>query len=449
MRALSHDDDEGDIFATVQSTSVPNTLALPGAKLEVVEGPDQGRAVTACARVVRVGKAPDNDLVLSDESVSRHHCEVRLRGSEVRLVDLGSTNGTTVDGVRAVEVILSSASLIRLGSTSIRVSAVSEPLRIELSRRDRFGGLLGTGAAMREVFSVLERVAPSEATVLLEGESGTGKELAAEGIHAHSARVDGPFVTVDCGAIAEGLIESELFGHVRGAFTGAIGDRVGLFEQAHGGTLFLDEVGELPLALQPKLLRALEKRQVRRVGSSETHPIDVRVVAATNRDLAVEVNRGTFREDLFFRLAVVRVKLPPLRQRAEDVPMLVRHFVDCLAPDRVDLSAELVGSLAQRSYPGNVRELRNAVERALALASNKLSDAPGTPAPSDLDALIELPFKEGSRRLTEEFERRYLERAMRLSGGSVSGAARIAGLSRRHVHNLLRRHGLRFDDDET
>lgn len=423
-------------------------VTLPGTKIIVVEGPDAGVEIVAHRSVVRVGKANDNDLVLGDRSVSRHHFEIRVRKDAARLVDLGSTNGTTVDGVRVVEVFLSAASLIRLGSTAIRISPLTEPIRVPLSPREQFGDLLGRSAAMREVFGILERIAPSEASVVLEGESGTGKELAAEAIHTHSARAEGPFVAVDCGAIPTALIESELFGHVRGAFTGAVQDKRGLFEEADGGTLFLDEIGELPLELQPKLLRALEKRQVRRVGSTSPQTIDVRVVAATNRDLLVEVNRGAFREDLYYRLAVVQVRLPPLRARAEDVPLLIEHFVRCFAPERDDAAPHLVATLGRKSFPGNVRELRNAVQRALALSTPDEfpTESAKVAQGRDYGRLVEMPFKEGARQLMEEYERAYLERALRVSGGSIAGAARIAGLSRRHTHTLVTRHGLRSDD---
>ena len=427
--------------ATVANAGKGTALKLPSILLTVLEGPDRGTTITAQRGVVRVGTARDNDLVLSDDEVSRRHLEVRLGASSVRVVDLGSTNGTTVDGVTIHDATLTAASRITLGNSTLRASPVDEPVVLALSDQASFGGLIGESIAMRQVFGVLERVAPTNATVVLEGETGTGKEVAAEAIHAASPRHEGPFVAVDCGAIPESLIESELFGHVRGAFTGAVSDRQGVFEMAHGGTLFLDEIGELPLALQPKLLRALEKREVRRLGDSQTRRVDVRVVAATNRDLAVEVNRGAFREDLYFRLAVVRLALPPLRARSEDIPMLIAHFVRCLAPGGAHDVAAITASLTGRSYAGNVRELRNAVERALAIGPlpPNAASAHGV----DVDALLELPYKEGLALLTEQFERRYLKRALDKSGGSVSGAARLAGLSRRYVQTLMARHGLR------
>jgi transcriptional regulator with GAF, ATPase, and Fis domain len=435
--------------STVAQPLACGILSLPGIKLTVLEGPDRGQEVTARRGVVRIGTERDNDLVLTDDAVSRRHLEVRLSSDEVRVRDLGSTNGTIVDGVRICEAILSAASLIRLGSSTIRATPVDEPVKVLLSTRARFGGQLGRSTAIREVFAILERVAPSEATVVIEGETGTGKELAAEAIHAHSPRAQGPFVAVDCGAIPHGLVESELFGHVRGAFTGAVQERRGVFEEADGGTLFLDEVGELPLELQPKLLRALEKREVRRVGASQSRKIDVRVLAATNRDLAAEVNRGNFREDLFFRLAVVRVRLPPLRARRDDIPMLIRHFVECLRPDRLDRVEPLVAALANRSFPGNIRELRNAVQRELTLGDELAPGETSTErvAAAEFRPLLDLPYKEGMARLVEQFEREYLEHALGVCGGSVSGAARRAGLSRRYVQTLMVRHGWREPPD--
>jgi DNA-binding NtrC family response regulator len=428
-------------------------LQLPGLKLTVVEGPDRGREVTVRRGIVRIGSGTDNDLCLTDGAVSRRHLEVRLRGDEVHVVDLSSTNGTNVDGVRVMEAILAPASLIRVGSTAIRATPVADPVVVPLSPRSSFGGLLGQSPAMREAFAILERAAPTEATVLITGETGTGKELAAEGLHVHSPRADGPFVTIDCGAIAATLVESELFGHVRGAFTGAAGDRRGVFEEADGGTLFLDEIGELPLEMQPKLLRALEKREVRRVGASTAKKVDVRVVAATNRDLAVEVNRGNFREDLYFRLAVVEVLLPPLRSRRADVPTLVRHFMDQFAPGAALISDEMMQALAARPWPGNVRELRNAVERASAMVSPEeakfVATAPDTGTALELmQAYFQMPIKEASDKWSELFQRAYLEHVLRQARYSVSGAARLAGVNRRYVHRMMKKYDIRAADTD-
>ncbi len=421
-------------------------MELPGVKLTVVDGPDRGTEVVAKRGRVQIGTAKDADLVLTDTAVSRRHVEVRLAGPRMIVRDHSSTNGTRVDGVQVLEAVISSGALLQVGETTVRVSAVDEPIVIPLSTKQSFGSLLGGSPAMREVFSILERVAPTEATVLVTGETGTGKELVAEAVHDASPRAEGPFIALDCGAVSASLMESELFGHVRGAFTGAIGDRRGVFEEADGGTLFLDELGELPLDLQPKLLRALEKREVRRVGESRARKINVRVVAATNRDLASEVNKGSFREDLYFRLAVVEVKLPPLRARREDIPTLVTHFVKRLRPDAPAPAPELLSRLAKKAWPGNVRELRNAVERVLALGGTQATSGEAAP-PSDglLGAVLAMPYKEGLERWVGEFERAYLQEALRAAGGSVSEAARRSGVTRRHIQRLMKRHGLSRD----
>lgn len=423
-------------------------LRLPGVKLSIVDGPDRGREVVARRGVVRIGTATDNDLVLTDSAVSRRHLEVRLRSEELIVVDLDSTNGTVVDGVRIKEAMLPSGSLVRVGGSVIRVIPVEDPVVIPLSARERFGGLLGRSVAMREVFAILERVAPTEATVLVEGETGSGKELVAEALHSYSPRADGPFVTIDCGAIAENLMESEIFGHVRGAYTGATSDRQGVFEEAHTGTLLLDEIGELPISLQPKLLRALEKREVRRVGSSEARTVSVRVLAATNRDLAAEVNRGTFREDLYYRLAVCQVRLPSLRQRRDDIPLLIQHFLDMFSPDSPPPSEELIQAYCSRPWPGNVRELRNAVERAVAMAAPSQGAAPQRVVEEGgchqaMEALFPLPLKEGLEQWTELYARAYLDHVLHLSGGSMTGAAQIAGVNRRYLQRMMKRYNLR------
>jgi DNA-binding NtrC family response regulator len=284
------------------------------------------------------------------------------------------------------------------------------------------------------VFDVLERAARAESTVLIQGESGTGKELAAQAIHAASPRAAGPFVVVDCSALAPSLAESELFGHERGAFTGAVAARTGAFEEASGGTVLLDEIGELPLELQPKLLRALQMRQVRRVGATAYRDIDVRVVASTHRNLARMADEGTFRDDLYYRLAVVVVTLPPLRQRTEDIPLLARELARQIRPNEpVTLDASIVAALAAYAWPGNVRELRNALERLLVLG-----EAPEGLAPvSDV-----LAYHDARRRALDAFERSYCRELLETSGGVVARAAERAGLSRQMLHRLLRRHGV-------
>ncbi len=427
-------------------------LSLPGLALSVMRGPEAGKKLVVGSGEVRIGAARDNELVLSDPSVSRRHVRLELKAREVWVEDLGSTNGTRIDGVRIARAVLAPGATLELGNTAIRAEPVDEPIRIALSTASHFGHLLGASVEMRRVFAMLERVSSTDATVLVQGETGTGKELVAEAIHAASPRRDGPLVTFDASAVAPTLIESELFGHVRGAFSGATADRRGVFEEASGGTLFIDEIGELPLELQPKLLRVLEGRQVSRVGESRWRPVDVRVIAATNRELAAEVNRGQFREDLYFRLAVVTIGLPALRHRLDDLPMLVRHFWKRFT-HADEAPPALVRDLAARAWPGNVRELRNAVERAAVMRGAELG-APISEVVSEaasaaaFEALFELPIDDAKERMEAQFLRAYLEHALAKSGGSVSGAARLVGTNRRYIQRLMKRYDLRGDDDE-
>jgi transcriptional regulator with GAF, ATPase, and Fis domain len=302
--------------------------------------------------------------------------------------------------------------------------------------------LLGESIAMRRLFGLLEHVARTDATVLIEGETGTGKELIAEALHEESLRSGGPFVVFDCSGVQASVLESELFGHVRGAFTGAVADRVGAAEAADGGTLFLDEIGELPLELQPKLLRLLEQREVRPVGQSKARTVDLRIIAATNRSLSKQVERGRFREDLYYRLAVVVAVAPPLRERMEDVPMLVEHFFREFArrerSDRI-LTPSLMSSFTARSWSGNVRELRNAVERSIALGTSSHTEPSEATARGRSLVDLALPLKSAAI----EFERAYLREALQAAGGNVTRAAQLAGTSREFVHRAIKRYNLR------
>ena len=435
-----------DVWKTHILGSGEERLRIPGFRISVTKGPDKGAELRATRAEISVGTLESNDLRLADPTISRNHLAIEARPDGFRLRDLGSTNGTFVAGVRVGEAVVQPGVDIELGETRLRLAAISDPFDVPLYKGDRFGPLLGASVAMRQVFALLDRAAQTQATVLLLGETGTGKDLAAEAIHQASPRSAGPFVVVDCGAIPEALIESELFGHERGAFTGAVEKRTGAFEAAHGGTVFLDEVGELPLALQPKLLRVLERRVIKPIGSNTGKEVDVRVVAATNRDLRAEVNRGAFREDLFFRLSVITVRMPPLRERREDIEGLAQSFLRTVAPSQPELPAGLRQRLAAHHWPGNVRELRNAVERAVAMGEHwTLGDHPAPAAAgAELpEADPRLPFKEAKQRLVERFERPYLEKLLAATAGNVSAAARQAGLDRVHLLKLLRRHGLR------
>jgi transcriptional regulator with GAF, ATPase, and Fis domain len=448
-------DGAGDAFEGIRTRVIdrPARMELPGVGLVVIDGVDRGRSVRLAHGVARIGSAPSSTLQLGDPTVSRLHCEVAVR-DRIMIRDCGSTNGTFVDGVRVLEAQLTAGAMLRVGATTLRVDLLDEPGFVELSARSSFGELIGASPEMRGVYAVLEKVAGSDATVLIEGETGTGKELAARALHDASGRAAGPFIAVDCGAIPENLIESELFGHVRGAFTGASADRRGAFEEAHGGTLFFDEIGELPLGLQPKLLRALETREVRRVGASRAHPVDVRVVAATNRSLARSVNTGTFREDLYYRLAVIEIEMPPLRARREDIPALARHFHERFSGSSDALPEGLANALCQRAWPGNVRELRNFVQRAVSLGWQppaEPADAGGAgsrPLP-DPQALVplELPLKEARLAWMEQFESVYVRALLEKTGGNVTRAAALAGVNRRFLQRLMARLGIRSRDD--
>ncbi|MFO0756841.1 MAG: sigma 54-interacting transcriptional regulator [Byssovorax sp.] len=418
-------------------------------RFQVVSGPDQGKVADLPGVQSTIGTGKECDLVLTDPTVSRVHLTARIEGESIRIIDAGSRNGTRIDDLSIRDAYARPDSTVRIGDTSLRLQMTGDVIELPLSTRDRFGALIGKSDAIRRVFALLERIAPGEATVLIEGETGTGKELVAEAIHDESARGAGPFIVFDCSAVSATLIESELFGHLRGAFTGAISDRAGAFEAAHGGTLFLDEVGELPLDLQPKLLRVLERREVRRLGANVARKVDVRVVAATNRSLAREVEGGRFREDLYYRLAVIPVSLPPLRERQGDIPLLVRHFEAELGGARgARLGDEQVSALAARTWPGNVRELRNAVARAVSLGSVGAAGGPAAPPSSPAAPAIDLdePLLSGRERVAEAYEKAYVELALQRTGGNVSRAAELCKVNRKHIQRAIRRFGLRGDD---
>ena len=417
-------------------------------RIEIAEGTDAGRMVELAGPEVQIGTGRDCDLVLTDPTVSRRHVTLRIDRDGLRVIDAGSRNGTTVDGLRVLDAFARPDSLIVVGATTLRLRLLSGTIDLPLSTRTRFGGLLGASVAMRRVFALLERLAATDTTVLVEAETGAGKELVAEALHDEGQRSGGPFVVFDCSAVSANLMESELFGHMRGAFTGATGDRIGAFEAAHGGTIFLDEIGELPLDLQPKLLRVLESREVRRVGANTGREVDVRIIAATNRSLETEVDAGRFREDLFYRLAVVRVALPPLRERLEDIPLLVEHFAHEDArrgQPPVVLADATVRGLMTQAWPGNVRELRNAVQRTISLGVPWADAAPAADVPVAHGALsidLDVPLKVARDRMIDVFEELYLAEALKRTGGNVSAAARVAGVDRKHLSALLRRHSL-------
>ncbi|XXY20028.1 sigma 54-interacting transcriptional regulator [Sorangium sp. So ce216] len=460
-------DDPGlpGVISATEPRIKADVVAVPRLELcvEREAGKPANRTMVLDGDFIRVGSHPSNDLVLADRAVSRFHCILERVKATFRLTDVGSLNGTYIAGVRVrdADAILPECR-IELGASVVRIRDADAVAETELARAASFGALQGVSVPMRRLFPILDRVAKSAPDVLIEGENGTGKEVIATELVQRSARADKPLVIVDCGAISPSLIESELFGHVRGSFTGASRDRAGAFEEADGGTVFLDEIGELPLEMQPKLLRALASREVRRLGESRVRKVDIRVIAATNRRLEREVNSGRFREDLYYRLSVLTVRVPPLRERKEDIGLLVHCFLNELgAIDKVDLfPPEVIEDMKRYDWPGNVRELRNYVERRVVLgegaairatAPAERSAAPpadaAAPAPADpappAAANIEMPFKEAKDAIIDRFERDYLAALLEWSNGNVSRAARKAGLDRMYLHRLLQRHGLR------
>ena len=436
-------------------------------RLRVVAGPDQGKEHMLDEGTTMVGTHADNDLVLADATVSRYHLEVRVRRDGIEIRDLDTTNGTKHGGARVTQIILTGAARLRLGKhTEIDVEPIDHNVELSDWPSDRFGDVLGSTAPMKRLFSLLAKAAPTEATILLQGETGTGKEAIAEAVHQQSRRSKGPFVVVDCGSIPHELIASELFGHAKGSFTGAAADKQGLIEAANRGTLFLDEIGELALDLQPQLLRVLDRRQVRRVGETQSVDVDIRVIAATHRDLRAMVKAGQFREDLYYRLAVVATFVPPLRERKADIPALATWFAEKMGRGSFAQSPALLEQLQRHEWPGNVRELRNVVERALSLGDTgfaELGDTPApraTPMPAMVDVgsggggddkrsanadVLELPFKEAKAQLVEAFERDYLRALLARHHGNISRAAAEAGIDRNYIHRLVKKYGLEVD----
>jgi DNA-binding NtrC family response regulator len=417
-------------------------------RVTVVAGPDRKLTREFTGERLVVGTHERCDLVLSDPTVSRQHLEITLAPDGWVLTDLDSRNGTKIGELRVREVVVARDTKVQVGGSELRLQPLSSTVDLPLAEGDRFGPLLGRSPAMRRLFEVLARVAPTDATVLITGESGTGKELAARAIHEASPRRHKPLVVVDCGGLPANLVESELYGHQRGAFTGATQARDGAFAAADGGTLFLDELGELPLELQTRLLGALERRQVTPLGSNRPRSVDVRVVAATNRDLRKEVNRGSFRADLYFRLAVVSVHMPALRERREDIPQYVAAMLEEWgdAGTALQVDAETMHRLQQQDWPGNVRELRNAVQRAVLLGElTTEAEAEETETPAAAPAAVDpgIPFKVGKAALIEQFERGYVEALMKKFDRNITRACRAAEIDRVYLLRLLDKYGLR------
>jgi DNA-binding NtrC family response regulator len=422
---------------------------------------------------IGIGAMADNDVVLEDDSVSRHHAQITLVDENYVIRDLDSTNGTFVNGVQIIEAYLKPGCVVAFGKTALGFQALDERVEIVPSEREAFGEIVGKSLRMREIFGVLEKVSETDATVVIAGETGTGKEVVARTLHARSARAKQPFVVVDCGAVPETLIESELFGHEKGSFTGALASRQGLFQIANGGTVFLDEIGELTLELQPKLLRALERREIRPVGANRTEKVDVRVLAATHRDLEEMVREGKFREDLFYRLSVVRLFVPPLRERREDIPLLAKHFLRNMTfnrdatgnPKVKGLSREALDALLDYHWPGNVRELLNVIERACSFADQETiqgedlpphiagpgpvvaRSATGAPTlPQQLQMAANATFKDAKEGWVSTFERDYIVTLLRRNDGNISHAAKEADIDRKYFRKLMKKYEIASDD---
>jgi DNA-binding NtrC family response regulator len=417
------------------------------ALLRVLFGPDAGTEIAIPPVGIVVGASTPSDVELADPDVSARHLSVRPMADGFEVKDLGSTNGTFVDQTRIDRAIVPSGTTLRVGATLLQLLPDETAVEIPPSERESFGALVGSSVAMRRVYAILERVAPTNAPVLLLGESGTGKELSARAIHANSKRAAGPFVTFDCGAVAENLIESDLFGHVRGAFTGAANDRPGAFELAEGGTLLLDEIGDLPLRLQPKLLRVLETGETTPLGGKKPVKHDVRIIAATHKDLTREVARGTFRGDLYYRLAVVELELPPLRARVSDIPLMVAKMLEKDGANPEVADSNNLRRLTAYGWPGNARELRNVIGRAVALSppGTRFADmpilvgaSPGTEAKS-LRVTADRPYHEAKAELLNEFDTAYLTDLFERVSGNVAQAARVAGVERRHLYRMMER----------
>jgi DNA-binding NtrC family response regulator len=421
-------------------------LPVRAIRVEVVGGPDHGAVITS-ENAIGIGTARDNELVVTDPTVSRYHVELRRLGDRIEVIDHGSTNGTQVGPVmlQAGNVTVRPGTVLHLGETRVRID--DGDVSMVAAAPDQFGQLRGRHPSMQRLISFVARAAASDVSVLITGESGTGKELVARAIHDHSPRADEPFVTLDCAAVVPTLFGSELFGHERGAFTGADKRRIGALERAGGGTLFLDEIGELPPDIQTALLGALERRRFTRLGGDGEIELEARVVCATHRDLRAEVNRGRFRLDLFYRLAVVAVSVPPLRERTEDIPLLVDHFLrEEGAEARM---AELfpratLAELARHTWPGNVRELRNVVLGTLAMGNVREVVGAPVPAPGAAPAdEAHLPYRQARQLVVDQFERAYVAALLLRTGGNVRQAARDARMDRSYLMELIKRHQLR------
>jgi DNA-binding NtrC family response regulator len=445
--------DDAEVTALNELTGLTTERPVHTFALQVMSGPDAGKSFVIDSNRegrVLIGQSPACGVRLVDPTVSRRHVALELVGGALRLSDLGSTNGTWVNGLRVFDVVVTGGERIQIGNTVLGVEPRSD-LAEPSTDQTHFGAFIGASAEIRCLYPTMARIASSTIPVVIEGETGTGKEVLAEAMHDLGSRAAGPFVVFDCTTIAVNLMEATLFGHERGSFTGALAAAPGLFEQADKGTLFIDEIGDLDITLQAKLLRAIERSEVRRIGGKNWLRVDVRIIAATRRDLDREVQSGRFRDDLFFRLAVARIELPPLRRRRKDISLLAAHFWKELGGAPAALSGDLLRRLEDYDWPGNVRELRNAITQKITLGELSKPRSPVNPAAGEapapragdpIGAIIDqdLPFPIARDKVLDMFERRYVGRILERHGGNVTHAAHASGIGRRYFQTIRGRH---------
>lgn len=446
-------------------------LILPLCHLHILEGPKAGKQASFRQSRVTVGRTLENDFALEDDAVSRLHFHLsHERGRGFRLLDEGSTNGVRVGGLLLKDAYLETPMELRVGNSLIAFTPGEELYEIPYRlNQQMYGGMVVLSEQMAGVCAKVNHLASTEIPLLLLGETGTGKGTLAREVHQHSHRCHGPFIQVNCASIPPELFESEMFGHVKGAFTGATQDRDGVFQRAHGGTLFLDEIGELPLEQQAKLLTVLDRKEVLPLGGKHPIPVDIRLVTATNRQLHQEMQAGRFRSDLYYRIAVVEMEIPPLRVRVEEIYPLAMHFLRQFVethphrhPRLVQLSPSAVNALLAYAWPGNVRELSNVMLAGAGMATGQtlelshlparlLQPAAPVPAPAEpvsffpeetLPATGILPFKEEKNMLLEHFERQYVQRLLEIAEHNVSQASRLSGLNRKHIYTLKKKYDL-------
>ena len=435
--------ESGTLQTTLLLDDSQARLEIDAAELKVVAGPDRGHKVALPTDSLIIGSGPTCGLVLHDSTVSARHAEIAVTREGYLVRDLGSTNGLMLGAHRIMSALLADGMRLHLGQSVLSIKALCNRTTVALGRAGQVHGLTIHSLQMRALWAALEQLAPSDVTVLVSGETGTGKEVVAQALHKQSPRSGGPFVVFDCGAVTPHLMTAELFGYEPGAFTGASQARAGLLEEAEGGTLFIDEIAELSLDLQPMLLGVLERKRSRRIGGKRDLSHDIRVVAATHRNLAEAVRAGEFRQDLFYRLSVGHLKVPPLRDRREDLPLLIDLFARELG---AVIAPEARLPLCVYEWPGNVRELRNTIAHMAARPDSEAA-LPGHAGDTVFASQDQLRALSDARRLAqEEFERRYLQEALQRAGGNLTHAAELAGITVRGMQQLAAKHGVRIRD---